>query len=130
MQVKDVTIFICDHCKKKLFRKHAMVKHEETCIKNPQNLKACFNGCVHLRTKEVEIHIGYSYDGDPDTKTSGCFNCVKLKKLMYSFKAEQRGLPEAYPDDFEGQEKMPHECRHFTAYDGSKYDGGTFDLPF
>lgn len=107
-----------------------MVKHEQTCIKNPENLKACFNGCVHLRTEEVEIHIGYSYDGDPETKISGCFNCVKLKKLMYSFKAEQRGLPQAYPDDFEGQEKMPGECRYFTAYDEGKYGEGTFGLPF
>ena len=123
MQAKDVTVFICDHCNKKLFRKHAMVNHEETCIKNPKNSKACFEGCVHLRTEEVEVHIGYDYDGDTQTKNSGCFNCVKLKKLMYSFRAEQLGLPEKYPHDFVDQEKMPHECRHFTAYDGEKYEG-------
>ncbi len=105
-----------------------MVNHEKTCIKNPDNSKACFNGCVHLTTEEVEIHVGYSYDGDADTKTSGCFNCVKLKKLMYSFNAEKRGLPELYPDDFVDQEKMPHECRHFTAYDGEKYKDDFDDL--
>lgn len=126
MKVKDVTIFICDHCNKKLFRKHAMIKHEQLCIKNPDNTKACF-GCVHLDIEEVERVTHRSYDGDEHFQKSGCFKCVKLKKLMYSFKAEQRGLPELYPDDFDGQEKMPHECRHFAAYDGEKYEGGILD---
>ncbi len=99
-----------------------MVKHEESCIKNPVNSKACFNGCVHLTTEEVERCTGYSYDGDQHFTTSGCFKCVKLKKLMYSFKAEQRGLPEMYPDDFEDQEKMPHTCRHFEVYNSLEYE--------
>jgi len=129
MKVKNVDVFICDHCKKKLFRKHAMVNHEKSCAKNPDNTKACF-GCVYLTTEEVERVVSVSYDDDEHFQTSGCFKCVKLKKLMYSFKAEQRGLPQAYPDDFEDQEKMPHKCRHFTAYDREKYEGGMFDLPF
>lgn len=116
MKVKIVTVYSCDHCQKKLFREHAMIKHEAGCIKNPANAKACWD-CVHLTTEEVEHCIGYDYDGDPDYKTSGCFSCKKLNKLMYSFKAEQLGLPEKYPDDFCEQKKMPHTCRHMEAYD-------------
>lgn len=120
MKAKDVTVYICDHCKKKLFRKHAMVNHELLCDKNPINKKACF-GCIYLDTEEIEVQTGSDYDGEPNYRTSGCFNCKKLEKLMYSWNAEKRGLPNAYPEDFEEQKNMPNECRHFSSYDNERY---------
>lgn len=129
MKAKIVTVYSCDHCKKKLFREHAMKNHEAGCDKNPANKKACFD-CVHLTTEEVEIFDGCDYDGEPNTRNSGCFSCVKLKKLMYSFKAEKLGLPDKYPEDFEDQQKMPNTCRHMESYDKSKYENIDSMLPF
>lgn len=130
MKAKDVTVYICDHCKKKLFRKHAMINHELICDKNPINNKACF-GCIHLQTEEVEYSRGCSYDGDIDWATAGCFKCTKFNKLMYSWSAEKKNLPEKYPETFEDQKRMPNKCRSFTAYDKEKYEEDLItDLPF
>ena len=30
-EIKNVVVYKCDHCQKKLFRKHAMVNHEIKC---------------------------------------------------------------------------------------------------
>jgi hypothetical protein len=129
MKAKDVTVYICDYCKKKLFRKYAMVNHELLCDKNPINNKACF-GCIHLENEEVERYVD-GYDGDYQTIKSGCFKCAKLDKLMFTWNAEKRGLPEAYPEDFEEQKKMPKECRHFSSYDNERYSEKLLtDLPF
>jgi len=129
MIVKDnIILYVCEHCGRKMFRKHSMINHEEKCDKNPKNIKACF-GCIHLQTKMVFYEYGRSYDGDYLEKESGCFKCVKLNKLMYSWKAEKLGLPEKYPESFEEQKPMPNTCRSRTEYDEEKY-GQTLDLPF
>lgn len=123
MKAKNVTLYSCDFCLKKLFREHAMKKHEEMCGSNPKNQKACYN-CVHLNVEEIERYIGSDYDGDPQYTTTGCMKCEKLDKLMYSFSAERRGLPEKYPEDFEEQERMPNTCRHI------EYGNNDFDFPW
>jgi len=127
MIVKDnITLYVCEHCARKMFRKHSMVNHEEKCDKNPKNVKACF-GCVHLTTEEVEYEVEY-YDGS-DGRKSGCFKCEKLNKIMYSWKAEKLNLPEKYPETFDEQKPMPNTCRSRTEYDEEKYIE-PFNLPF
>lgn len=35
MKVKQMTVYVCDFCKKKRYRKNAMEKHEKHCTMNP-----------------------------------------------------------------------------------------------
>lgn len=41
------------------------------------------------------------------------FWCERLKKSMYSYKAEVLNLPTKYQSDFEEIVPMPHECDEF-----------------
>lgn len=36
----NVTVYKCEFCNKKLYRKHAMIKHEDLCIHNTKKIKA------------------------------------------------------------------------------------------
>jgi hypothetical protein len=114
MKVKEnVTVFTCDHCEKKLFRKHAMVKHESFCQSNPDNYDACLN-CKFIQLGEKVIHIeSQDYYMTDYIKTVRTFHCSKLDQPMYPFKAHKRGLPERFPEDFFGQIRMPSTCEHF-----------------
>lgn len=108
MRVKEnVTIYQCDFCNRKMFRKHSMEKHEKWCDHNPQNFRAC-GSCQFLD----ETVVYYSYDkglGEVNKKTNG-FRCSKLNKDIYPFKAEKLDLPNKYPETFDGQEPMPKSC--------------------
>ena len=122
MKVKEnVTIYQCEFCKRKMFVKHAMEKHEKWCNSNPENFRAC-SGCQHL--EEVEVKYSYSvptldgnlaviFDGSTaEGKTTG-FRCKKLDKCLYPFKVEKLGLPDKYPETFEDKEPMPKTCEHY-----------------
>lgn len=109
---ENVTLYKCDFCKKQLFRKHAMLKHEEGCINNPKNKIVCFSGCAYLEQIDLDydVFVGRHYeDGESilNTRKSTCFKCLKNDQLMYSFAAEKRDLPNKYPEDFEDQKPMP-----------------------
>ena len=115
MEVKqNITVYVCDFCKKKSFRKHSMVKHEEFCSSNPKNFKAC-SGCTYLKEIEILYYVPrYDNDGDiydEERKTKG-FECTKLDKTLYPLKVEKLKLNEKYPETFEEQEPMPKECVH------------------
>jgi hypothetical protein len=114
MRIKEnITIFICDHCEKRLIVRSAMEKHEKACYRNPENQRAC-SGCFHLK----EIEVGYfwdHFDGEHVTKTKG-FHCSKLDKTLYPYKVEKMGLPDKHPEHFEDQEPMPKQCEHFTFF--------------
>jgi hypothetical protein len=115
MKVKTgVTLYICDHCKKKGQRKGAMERHEKWCAANPENRRAC-EGCVHLEETTVEIHYDDPYGSGVRNATG--FRCKVFDKLLYPVKAEKKGLPEKYPDTFEGQEPMPRVCEHMKQND-------------
>lgn len=115
MNVKEnVTIYVCDFCKNKSFRKHSMIKHEEFCASNPKNFKAC-SGCTHLKEIEILYYVPrYDNNGDvydEEKKTKG-FECTKLDKILYPLKVEKLKLNEKYPETFEEQEPMPKECKY------------------
>ena len=116
MNIKEnVTIYSCEFCKRKMFVKHAMIKHEQWCNSNPVNSRAC-SGCEHLEDTPVEYYITtHSSDGDLDEtrKEANGFRCKKLNKMLYPLKTEKKGLIEKYPETFEGQEPMPKTCEHY-----------------
>lgn len=110
MKIKTgVTVYRCDHCKKKMFRKGAMERHEKLCDSNPENYKAC-SDCCFLQETTVEVYSGTGSDGY--TRDVKAFRCTKLDKMLYPLKVEQKGLVEKYPDTFEEQDPMPKECEH------------------
>src|SRR5574342_182226 len=115
---KGVTVYTCDYCKKKLFIKQAMERHEKWCYNNPENSKACF-GCRFLEETEIPYdvnmnalgqNLGVIFDAYTETRTARGFHCKKLDKTLYPLKVEKKGLPLKYPETFENQEPMPKEC--------------------
>mgnify|MGYP003560170479 CR=1 FL=1 len=54
---ENITLYSCDFCKKRMVRKHAMIKHEPSCYSNPENKPAC-SDCKFLE----EIKVEYYYD--------------------------------------------------------------------
>lgn len=125
MKIKEnTTIYQCEFCKKIMFRKGLMEKHETWCYSNPNNSRAC-NGCVFL--EEIEVKYSYSvptvgenlgviFDGAQVEKTTKGFYCKKLDKHLYPFKVEKLGLLDKYPETFEDKEPMPKECDHWQLY--------------
>jgi hypothetical protein len=115
---ENVTVYSCDFCVKKLFRKHAMIKHEKFCESNPINKNAC-SDCRFLKEDRVEVGT----NGDQEVYRKG-FLCAKKNINIYPIKVEKLGLPERYPDTFEDQEPMPKDCDfHENYFQGS----GVFD---
>lgn len=112
---ENVTVYGCGFCKKKLFRKHAMVKHEEFCTRNPKNFAMC-SGCKFLREEMVEISTGSDYNGEENFIKSKGFHCSKLDKDLYPMKVVRSGFLQRHPEHFEGQELMPNKCDSFVLY--------------
>lgn len=115
MIVKETTVYKCEFCKKKMFVKHAMQRHEKYCSNNPENFKAC-SGCVHLEEIAISYEVGDDYNNEPIEKTATGFRCKKLDQKMYPTKAERKGLPEKYPHTFHDQVPMPKECEYREEY--------------
>ena len=112
---ENVTVYGCDFCKKKLFRKHAMERHEKYCLGKPENQPAC-SGCVFLKETTVDISTGSDYHGEEGYRAVKAFECTKLEKLLYPIKVLQKGLVERYPETFQDQELMPNKCEHTKFY--------------
>jgi hypothetical protein len=108
---QGVTVYKCEYCKKKLFVKSSMQKHEKYCNQNPENFKACL-GCIKL--EEVKITC-YRYSAEAGAvvpfKSNG-FYCKALDKGVYPTKVEKLGLDKKHPETFENQIPMPKECEH------------------
>lgn len=99
---ENVSVFSCEHCKRKMFRKHAMVKHEKFCASNPVNIPKCY-GCKHLITTTVQ------WDGDWSGSSQGN-KCGLTGVEMYSVGALRKDLLTKWPETFEGMSLMPNEC--------------------
>lgn len=105
--IKNVTIYKCEHCGKELKTKHAMIKHEYLCFKNPKNCKAC-HFCKHLEVVKIDVDFE-TYDGDFITKKVKSFKCTLLDKLMFPYSIERKELHKKY-ETFSEQEPMPNYC--------------------
>ena len=113
MEIKNnITVYKCDHCSKKLFRKQAMAAHELRCSKNPENIRACF-GCANLERVDIEFETTVQ-TYDYELRKGSCFRCRAKNIFMHPPKLEynEKGVP-VYTE-FEGeeieQEKMPLLC--------------------
>jgi len=119
MTSKNIIIYKCDFCKKKLQVKHAMDKHEKFCHHNPVNYRPC-NECKFLescRGEDEERH--YVAGGEFETmhiQHPNFYRCTKFDKKVYSITAERKNLLEKHPETFEDQEPMPKHCEGFEKY--------------
>lgn len=107
---ESVTVYQCEFCKKKLFVKQAMVKHEQWCYQNPDNKRACMN-CSYLEGYKEEMIIGSNDYADIKREFTK-FRCNKLDKVLYHFTVEKKGLLDKFPETFEDEEPMPKVCEH------------------
>jgi len=115
MKQQERTVFICDHCNRKMFVKHACIAHEDVCTRNPKNFIAC-SGCDNLDVYNKEYVVNPDSD-HPYGRTSKAFRCKKLDVGMYPPKAKK--IARNYPQNFEDEIVMPTECEHYI-----------FKLPF
>jgi len=103
--IENVTVFQCEFCGKKQYRKNDMSLHEKWCKKNPKNDHKCFQHCVHLIKSREEI------DCDREWPSTRCtFQCNVTKKFLYSSIAERRKI---VPLLDKSVERMPLECRFY-----------------
>lgn len=111
---ENITLYKCDFCKKKLQRKHAMIKHEKHCTRNPKNRSAC-SGCVFMKEGETQVYYPNN-SGEFGETYIRCktFHCEKFKKDLYPYKVVRKGLLEKYPESFEGMEQMPSICKEWN----------------
>jgi len=118
---ENVTVYKCEHCGKKLFRKYAMANHEAKCNSNPINIPACY-GCQFLEQIETTYEkmcnsfgedYGVRFDSHSETVKTNGFRCVKLDKELYPPKVLIKGIIDKYPESFENKELMPNDCDHF-----------------
>lgn len=109
-------VYYCDHCKRHGLSAGLMTVHENRCLSNPKNIRACI-GCIFL--EEIEIpytvisQIAFDEFQYTDKVTTG-FKCLhpSINHKMYHVKAEFKKLPEKYPETFADQHPMPLECEH------------------
>ena len=110
MLTLDTTIYKCEFCKKYLIKKHAAIKHEFNCYKNPKNHSACV-GCIFINVEPITYLGGHDYYGERTDIKGNQFKCEKLNKTMYPFVLVKKGVVEKHPEQFEGQEQMPSNCK-------------------
>jgi len=107
----DVTIYKCDFCPKKLFKKSAMIAHEQKCKSNPANIRGCFN-CIHCDKVPIKYDPGYNYDLLIESHSFKCN--AKENVFMFPPKLEhsKNGVPEyvIYEEEEITQRKMPIKC--------------------
>lgn len=87
-----------------------MEYHELTCVKNPENKRACF-GCKFIAMREDIIFID-AYNGTLEKKISALF-CSKYNIYVYPPKVEIKGNML----DLENNEPMPKECKLFEEFE-------------
>jgi hypothetical protein len=112
MTIKEnVTVYSCDFCKRKMFRKHAMINHEQYCGSNPKNWRAC-SACDFMVRKPIEYYFD-AYDGEHEGTSKG-FYCEHLETYMYPNFLENKRVFIEHPEQFEEQIPFKKQCVHFT----------------
>lgn len=112
--IPNVTVYQCDHCKKKYFRENACVSHEVVCFHNPANFRPCF-GCACLIKKETAV----TFDGDGEygyqewTEQKSVLYCSKFSMFMHTPQNEIKG--NAFELDEHINEPMPKQCSERVA---------------
>lgn len=112
MKIKEnVTLYICEYCKKRYLIKYACISHELYCNDNPENRTAC-SGCLNCQeTKKDYIQHG-NFDGYDieEGRQANAFHCSVKDVGIYPVKVIKKGLLKRYPESFVGDIQMPKEC--------------------
>lgn len=116
MKVKEnVTVYQCEHCDKKLFRKHAMENHEMMCYHNPDNFRPCY-GCVFLGKKKVQVNTNYPNPWGGDMfMDKELFYCHKKETFLHSPQVEMKGnaIDQENIEDEVENNPMPISCEMY-----------------
>lgn len=119
MQERTMTVYICDYCRKKYFRKAAALRHENFCYHNPENIRPCLS-CVHLKKKDAVVYTGYDdIGGEPVSFTASLFHCNALNKFLHPPQVAKKGNYFEIVEALNNQ--MPTSCGSYEEED---------DLPF
>lgn len=115
MNVKEnVTVYQCDFCKKKLFRKHSMYLHEKRCWNNPENNRACLN-CTNLEKVPYQLYDYHPYNGAEFSTKVNIFKCSVKGIFMHTPMNEHK--QNAFQLGEDENHPMPKECdQHATIY--------------
>ena len=100
-------VYICEHCKRKMFSPGAMGLHEKQCKENPKNKHKCFEWCKHL-----EKQVYNCEDGGTAFNTK--FRCKLQPELdLYSYKLERFSC---HARAIKYMTRMPLECDLYQQY--------------
>lgn len=93
MKVKEnVTVYSCEYCKKKMFLKSAMERHEQRCYGNPENNRPCLNGCKHFEKRKFEVLTDrYQYHCNDYFAETSLFYCNHHNHCLISPQTELKG---------------------------------------
>lgn len=109
------TVYVCEYCKKKYFRKHAAIQHEELCNSNPKNHSVC-SICIHIEKIKIDVEYQNHEYGGVDIKQATAFYCPIKNKKLYPLIVRKKKLPERFPETFDDQEPMPTECNDLKLF--------------
>ncbi|MES2382503.1 MAG: hypothetical protein V4538_15760 [Bacteroidota bacterium] len=111
MKIKEnVTLYICEHCRKKYQKENFCIQHEFDCTKNPKNFAAC-QGCDFIKSTKTTVYYDM-FDGEHSISCNSFF-CDKLQKGVYPYKVVRTGILDKHPETFEDQIQMPVTCEFF-----------------
>lgn len=115
--MKERQGYECDHCGKFYKVKHACVKHEPNCRKNPVNKRACI-GCRFL-TKEKRTIYWDAFNGTELSRVVEVLTCKKKGVDVYPF-----WIDNPYDDGENENIPMPKIC---DDKEEGFYDDGSWD---
>lgn len=105
-------IYKCEHCRKVYQVKRFAEVHEISCMKNPDNKRACF-GCKHMNKRDYVLY--YDTPMGEATRTVNLCHCAKKEIFLYPPKVEHKGTSFELGDEF--NEPMPKDCSDFVEQD-------------
>jgi len=117
MKTEIKEVYKCEHCNKLYQIKRYALEHEKSCSKNPENKKACLDGCTFLIKKDAKVYIGidHYYTGEPVYENRTLLYCEHKKIFLYPPKSEhkQNYYTEFYDEENENK-PMPMTCDNFN----------------
>lgn len=112
-------VYKCDFCGKNLLRKHAAIKHEDLCKKNPENIRPCLS-CPHLLTDEFIVdYDDFGGHAAEKPRIGRAMFCTHYKKGVYAPWVEKKWdhayeFLEENGEQYEN-EPMPEACEEYEA---------------
>jgi len=106
MKQKEKTVYYCDHCNEKRFVKNAMIRHEITCKKNPNNKRACY-GCIFLTKEDFDFEHDSGHEGGIIIEVRKQAFCTKKDIFLANHYQE---INQHDVINYDGVEMMPKYC--------------------